>query len=116
LKPYFDLDKIKNKNNLEEKEMYFLIENKEEDIRNFLDNINYLKENLKFLEMNPITDANKKIEMLKPLEEKSIGLDSNLMKININIDTLLKNYSETCDVLNRKFAIYDKLLKKLENK
>jgi len=110
------MEKIKNKNNLEEKEMYFLIENKDDDIRNFLDNINYVKENLNFLEMNPITDADKKIDMLKPLEEKSIGLDANLIKINSNVDTLLKNYSETCDVINRKFAMYDKLLKKLENK
>jgi hypothetical protein len=110
------MEKIKNKNNLDEKEMYFLIENKEEDIKNFLDNIKYLEENLHKLEENQITDANNKMEMIKPLEEKSIGLDSNLMRINMNVDTLLKNYSETCDVVNRKFAMYDKLLKKLENK
>merc|ERR1711957_835620 len=116
LKPFFDLEKVKNKHNLEEKEMMFLITQKDDEIRIFLDNINYVKENLNFLEMNPITDANKKIDMLKPLEEKSIGLDSNLVKINTNVDTLLKNYSETCDVINRKFAMYDKLLKKLESK
>lgn len=111
------MKKIKNKNDIQEKEMYFLIENKEEDIKFFLENIEFLNKNMpKYLEMNLTTDANKKIQLLKPLEEKSIGLDSNLMNINMNIDTLLKNYSETCDVLNRKFAMYDKLLKKLETK
>ena len=109
------MEKIKNNHNLQEKEMYYLIDDKSDEIKTFLDNTNYVKENLNFLEMNPITDANKKIDMIKPLEEKSIELDSKLMKLDTNVDILLKNYNETCDVINRKFAMYDKLLKKLES-
>lgn len=96
--------------------MYLLITDKLEEIKSFVDNINYVKENLNFLELNPITDCNKKIEMIKPMEVESIELDSKLAKVSGNIDVLLKNYNETCDVINKKFALYDKLLKKIESK
>lgn len=96
--------------------MYLLITDKCDDIKNFVDNTNYIKENLNFLDLNPITDCNKKIEMLRPIEVDSIDLDSKLLKVNNNIDILLKNYNETCEVINKKFALYDRLLSKLENK
>lgn len=96
--------------------MYLLITDKLEEIKSFVENINYIKENLNFLELNPVSDCNKKIELIKPLEVESIELDSKLTNINNNIDILLKNYNETCDVINKKFALYDKLLKRLENK
>ncbi len=110
------MEKLKNNHTLQEKEMYVLITDKSDEIKTFLENINYVKENLNFLELNPITDGNKKIESIKPLEIDSIDLDSKLLKINNNVDVLLKNYNETCEVINKKFALYDKLLSNLENK
>ena len=95
--------------------MYILISDKVDEVKDFVDNINYVKENLNFLELNPITDSNNKIEMIKPLEVDSIDLESKLSKVNNNVDVLLKNYNETCDVINKKFALYDRLLRKLEN-
>lgn len=116
MKPFLDVEKLITNHQLSEKEMYLLITDKLEEIRSFVDNINYVKENLNFLELNPITDCNKKIETIKPLEVGSIELDSKLAKISNNIDVLLKNYNETCEVINKKFAMYDKLLIKIESK
>jgi hypothetical protein len=109
------VEKLLSNHQLSEKEMYLLITDKLDEIRSFTDNINYVKENLNFLELNPITDCNKKIEMIKPLEVESIELDSKLSKVGNNIDILLKNYNETCDVINKKFALYDKLLRRIES-
>jgi len=96
--------------------MYLLITDKLEEIKNFVEHITFFKENLNFLDLNPITDSNKKIEMIKPIEVESIDLESKLSNVNKNVDILLKNYNETCSVINKKFALYDKLLKRLENK
>ncbi len=110
------MEKLITNNQLNEKEMYLLINDKIEEIKSFANNIIYIRENLNFLELNPVTDCNKKIEQIKNLEVESIELDSKLCKMNNNIDILLKNYNETCDVINKKFALYDKLLKRLEKK
>ncbi len=110
------MEKLITNNQLTEKEMYLLIMDKYDEIRSFVDNINFVKENVNFLDLNPITDCNKKIELIKPIEVQSIELDSKLSKVSGNIDVLLKNYNETCDVINKKFALYDKLLRKLESK
>ena len=109
------MEKLKNNFSLGEREMYLLIISKNDEIKVFVENILYVKENLNYLELNPVTDSDKKINLLKPLEIDSIDLDSKLSKVTNNIDVLLKNYNETCEIINKKFALYDKLLSKLEN-
>ncbi len=69
-----------------------------------------MKNNQKFLETNPITNAEEKMKTLKSYELKSIDLQSKMTKMTDNIDQLLQNYNETVDIINKKFALYNKLL------
>ena len=51
-----------------------------------------------------------KINAIKPLELQSMNLEAKVSKMNDNVDNLLKNYNETIDIINKKFALYNQLL------
>jgi hypothetical protein len=105
----FDPKKIKENHNLSDKEMFTLLMLNQDEIENFLKNIEYIKQNQKYLEVNNI-DTEEKIKIIKPLEIKSMDLESKMTKMTDNIDNLLKNYTETIDIINKKFELYNELL------
>jgi hypothetical protein len=105
----FDPKKIKENHNLSDKEMFTLLMLNQDEIENFLKNIEYIKQNQKYLEVNNI-DTEEKIKIIKPLETKSMDLESKMTKMTDNIDNLLKNYTETIDIINKKFELYNELL------
>lgn len=90
--------------------MYFLLLSNFDELKNFLGNLNYIKKNQKYLELNPISDSNEKIKQLQPLELKTMDMEAKMDKMSENIDDLLKNYNETIDIINKKFALYNELL------
>lgn len=92
--------------------MYFLLMSNFEELQTFLKNLNYVKKNQKYLELNPIVDGQDKIKKLKPLELKTMSLESKMTKMTDNIDNLLQNYNETIEIINKKFALYNLLLDK----
>ena len=92
--------------------MYFLLMSNFDELKTFLENLNYVKKNHKYLELNPIVDAQDKIKMMKPLELKTMNLESKISKMTDNIDNLLQNYNETVEIINQKFALYNELLDK----
>ena len=83
----------------------------QEEIESFLKNIEYIKQNQQYLESNS-NDIDEKIKIIKPLEVKSMNIESKVNKMSDNIDNLLKNYTETIDIINKKFALYNELLDK----
>ena len=83
----------------------------QEEIESFLKNIEYIKQNQQYLESN-LNDIDEKIKIIKPLEVKSMNIESKVNKMSDNIDNLLKNYTETIDIINKKFALYNELLDK----
>ena len=83
----------------------------QEEIESFLKNIEYIKQNQQYLESN-LNDIDEKIKIIKPLEVKSMNIESKVNKMSDNIDNLLKNYTETIDIINKKFALYHELLDK----
>ena len=110
LSPLLENDKLKNDTNLGDKEMYFLLMSNYDEIRSFLENMKYIKKNQKYLELNPIVDVDEKINTINPLELHSMNLEAKVSKMNDNVDNLLKNYNETIDIINKKFALYNQLL------
>lgn len=94
--------------------MYMLIVSNFDEMKKFCKNLNFIKENQNYLELNPIVDGHDKIQKLKPLELQSMDLETKVMQVSDNIDILLKNYNETVNVINEKFSMYNKLLKSLE--
>lgn len=95
---------------LGDKEMYFLLMSNYDEIRSFLENLKFVKKNQKYLELNPILDAEEKIKMIQPLELQAMNIEAKVSKMNDNVDELLKNYNESIDIINKKFALYNQLL------
>lgn len=112
LSPLLDPEKLKDESNLQDKEMYFLLISNFDELKSFLENLNYVKKNQKYLELNPIVDAQDKIKTMEPLELKTMNLESKISKMTDNIDNLLQNYNETIEIINQKFALYNELLDK----
>ena len=83
----------------------------QEEIESFLKNIEFIKQNQQYLESDS-SDIDEKIKIIKPLEVKSMNIESKVNKMSDNIDNLLKNYTETIDIINKKFALYNELLDK----
>ena len=83
----------------------------QEEIESFLKNIEFIKQNQQYLESDS-SDIDEKIKIIKPLEIKSMNIESKVNKMSDNIDNLLKNYTETIDIINKKFALYHELLDK----
>ena len=83
----------------------------QDKIESFLKNIEFIKQNQQYLESN-LNDIDEKIKIIKPLEVKSMNIESKVNKMSDNIDNLLKNYTETIDIINKKFALYNELLDK----
>jgi hypothetical protein len=87
-----------------------------DEMREFGKNLNFVKENQNYLELNPIIDGQDKIQKLRPLELKTMDLETKVLQVSNDVDVLLQNYNETVGVINEKFSLYNKLLKKLETK
>jgi hypothetical protein len=85
-----------------------------DEMKTFSKNLNYIKDNQNYLEFNPIVDGQDKIKQLKPLELKSLDLESKVMQMDENVDNLAKAYNETVDVINEKFSFYNRLISRLE--
>ena len=83
----------------------------QDEIESFLKNIEFIKQNQQYLESDS-SDIDEKIKIIKPLEIKSMNIESKVNKMSDNIDNLLKNYTETIDIINKKFALYNELLDK----
>ena len=83
-----------------------------DELQKFLKNINYIKKNQKSLEVNLMIEGDKKINEIRPLELKGMELESKASKMTENIENLVKNYTETIEVINKKFKLYNDLLNK----
>ena len=75
--------------------MHLLILTNYEELLQFSKNLKVVKENQKYLEFNPVIDGKEKIKKIKPLELKSLNMESNVNLISTNIDTLIQNYHQT---------------------
>ena len=73
--------------------------------------MNLFNKNQQYLESNS-NNFDEKIKIIKPLEVKSMNIENKVNKMSNNIDNLLKNYTETIDIINKKFALYNELLDK----
>ena len=116
LAPLFDIEKFRSESNISEKEMYLMILSNESEMQKFSKNLNTVKENQSFLDLNAVAEGPEKIVEIKPLELKTMDMETKVMQISQNIDDLLKNYSETVEVINEKFNLYNKLISNLEGK
>ena len=108
--PLLNIEEYKNENLPSDRQIYNTLILSYDNIKNFLSGVKFLKNNQKFLETNPITNAEDKMKTLKSYELKTIDLQSKMNKMTDNIDQLLQNYNETIDIINKKFALYNKLL------
>ena len=93
-----------------------MILSNESEMQKFCKNLNGVKENQTFLDVNPIAEGYEKIMKLKPLELKTMQMETKVMQISQNVDNLLKNYNETVNVINEKFSLFNKLINNLERK
>ncbi len=112
----FDLEKLRTQFDISERDMYTMIISNFDEMKDFSKNLNFVKENQSYLELNPVVDGQDKIKSIKPLEIKTIDLETKVLQVSNNVDSLLKNYNETVNVINEKFSMYNKLLKKMEEK
>ena len=108
--PLLNIEEYKSENIPSDRQIYNTLILSYDNIKSFLSGVKFLKNNQKFLETNPITNAEDKMKTLKSYELKSIDLESKMSKMTDNIDQLLQNYNETVDIINKKFALYNKLL------
>ena len=83
----------------------------QDEIESFLKNIEFIKQNQQYLESDS-SDIDEKIKIIKPLEIKSMNIESKVNKMSDNIDNLLKDYTEIIDIINKKFTLYNELLDK----
>ena len=108
--PLLNVDEYKNENIPSDRQIYNTLILSYDNIKTFLSGVKFLKNNQKFLETDPMKKKKKKMKTLKTYELKSIDLESKMTKMTDNIDLLLQNYNETVDIINKKFALYNKLL------
>jgi hypothetical protein len=108
--PLLNVDEYKNENIPSDRQIYNTLILSYDNIKTFLSGVKFLKNNQKFLETDPMTNGEEKMKTLKTYELKSIDLESKMTKMTDNIDLLLQNYNETVDIINKKFALYNKLL------
>ena len=102
---------MKENSNLNDKEIFTLLMLNQEEIESFLKNIEFIKQNQQYLESDS-SDIDEKIKIIKPLEIKSMNIESKVNKMSDNIDNLLKDYTEIIDIINKKFTLYNELLYK----
>ncbi len=114
ISPFLNIEKLKSDNSITEKEMYALLISNFEDLKKFAKNIYFVQENQKYLDFNPVLDCEEKIKQLRPLEVQSIDIETKVIQLSENVDNLLKNYNETVNVINQKFAIYNNLLNNIK--
>jgi hypothetical protein len=110
ISPFLNVEKLKSDTNISEKEMYALIMSNLEDLKKFGKNISFVKENQKYLDFNPVLDSEDKIKKIRPFEVQSMDMETKVLQMSENVDNLLKNYNETVNIINQKFAIYNNLL------
>lgn len=95
--------------------MYLMIISNFDEMKKFGKNLNFIKEHQSCLDLSPVVDSHDKIQKLKPNELKTMDLETKVLQLTRNIDSLLVNYNESASAINEKFAMYNKLLKKYEN-
>ena len=108
--PLLNIEEYKSENLPSDKQIYNTLILSYDNIKYFLSGVKFLKNNQKFLETNPMTNGEEKTKILKSNELRTIDLESKMTKMTDNIDQLLQNYNETVDIINKKFALYNKLL------
>ena len=105
-----NIEEYKNENIPSDKQIYNTLILSYDNIKHFLTGVKFLKSNQKFLETNPLTNAEDKMKTLKSQELKTIDMENKIAKMTDNINQLLQNYYEAVDIINKKFALYNKLL------
>ena len=105
--PLLNIEEYKNENIPSDRQIYNTLILSYDNIKYFLSGVKFLKNNQKFLETNPITNAEDKMKTLKSYELKTIDLQSKMNKMTDNIDQLLQNYNETIDIINKKFEEFE---------
>ena len=110
LSPLLDIEEYKNENIPSDRQMYNTLICNYHGIKYFLTGVKFLKNNEKYLELNPLSNGEEKMKTLQGFELKTIDLESKMTKMSDNIDALLENYNETVDIINKKFALYNQLL------
>ena len=114
LLPVLEIDKLKVDRAVDVKEMFFLLSSNIDELGKFAKQIVFLKENEKILDLNPVIDADKKFEKIRPLELEALNLETDLTNLDGNIDNMLGLYSDSVNNVNKKLLLYDKLLRNLE--
>ena len=110
ISPLLDIEEYKNENIPSDRQMYNTLICNYDGIKYFLSGVKFLKNNEKYLELNPLSNGEEKMKTLQGYELKTIDLESKMTKMSDNIDLLLQNYNETVDIINKKFALYNQLL------
>ena len=108
--PLLNIEEYKNENIPSDRQIYNTLICNYDGIKIFLSGVKFLKNNQKFLELNPLSNGEEKMKTLQSQEIKTIDLESKMAKMSDNIDLLLQNYNETVDIINKKFALYNQLL------
>ena len=108
--PLLDIEEFKNENLPSDRQMYNTLICNYDGIKYFLSGVKFLKNNQKYLELNPLSNGEEKMKTLQSYELKTIDLENKMTKMSDNIDLLLQNYNETVDIINKKFALYNQLL------
>ena len=110
LSPLLDIEEYKNENIPSDRQMYNTLICNYDGIKYFLTGVKFLKNNEKYLELNPLSNGEEKMKTLQGFELKTIDLESKMTKMSDNIDALLENYNETVDIINKKLDLYNQLL------
>ena len=76
ISPFLNIEKLKSDFNITEKEMYLMLISNYDDMKIFGKNISFVKDNQKYLEFNPVIDGEEKINNIRPLELKTIDLET----------------------------------------
>lgn len=115
MSPLLKIEKLNSEYNVSEKEMYLLIMSNFDELKSFLGNIVFVKENSKLLDYDPIVEVEEKTNLIRPLDLKTLNHETKLTQISESIDELVKNYTTSVQHINEKFAFYSQIISQLEN-
>lgn len=114
LAPLLNIERLTSEFTISENEMYAIVMTNYDDLENFLLNLKYISDNQKILDYDSIIDLKDKNKEINKLSTESIFVNNNINKIHENVDSLCKSYTESIDVINKKFDNYNKLLDAIE--
>ena len=83
--PLLNIEEYKSENIPSDRQIYNTLILSYDNIKYFLAGVKFLKNNQKFLETNPLTNAEDKMKTLKSQELKKIDLENKIAKMTDNM-------------------------------